>query len=52
VVLDGGRIGLSGLKKLDSLLRAAGDEGSCESVSIVLSDKDCRGFRGVAPSSV
>jgi hypothetical protein len=51
VVLDGGRIGLSGLKKLESLLRAAGEGGSCESVSIVLSDRDCRGFRDVVPSS-
>jgi len=44
-------MGLSGLKKLESLLLTAGDGGNCESVSIVLSDKDCRGFRGVVPSS-
>jgi hypothetical protein len=44
-------MGLSELKKLESLLRTAGDEGNCESVSIVLSDKDCRGLRGVVPSS-
>ncbi len=50
MVLEGGRIGLSGVKKLESLLRTAGDEGNCESVSIVLSDKDCRGFRSDVPS--
>lgn len=44
-------MGLSGLKKLESLLRTAGDEGNCERVSIVLSDKDCRGFPGVVPFS-
>jgi hypothetical protein len=52
LVLDGGRIGLSGLKKFESLLRTAGDEGSCESVSIVLSDKESRGFRGIVSSSM
>lgn len=51
MVLEGGCIGLSGLKKLESLLRTAGDAGNCDSVSIVLSDKDCRGLRGIVPSS-
>lgn len=42
---DGGRIGLLELKKLEVLLRVAGDGGNCESVSIVLSDRDCRDIR-------
>lgn len=45
-------MGLSGLKKFESLLRTAGDEGNCESVSIVRSDKESRGFRGIASSSI
>lgn len=42
----GGGIVLSALKKLDlrRVLPAAGDEGSCDKLSIVLSDKDGRDF--------
>lgn len=43
---EGGRIGLSPLKKLDRLLRTAGEEGIFCNVSIVRSDKEGRGFRG------
>jgi hypothetical protein len=49
--LEGGRIGLPELKKLEFLFRIAGDGGNCDSVSIVLSDKDCRGFRDFVSSS-
>jgi len=37
---EGGRIGLSAVKKLDFLLREAGDGGIWESVSMVLSDNE------------
>ena len=46
MLLEGGRIGLSLLKKLDLLLRMAGDSGNCASVSSVLSESDGRDFFG------
>lgn len=52
VVLDGGRIGLSELKKLERLLDTAGEGGNWESVSMVLSDKDGRGLLDDPPSSM
>ena len=45
VPLEVGRTGLSALKKLEALLRTAGEEGIFCRVSIVRSDKDGRGFR-------
>lgn len=46
--LSGGGMDLSPLKKLDLrlVLLPAGDEGSCERLSIVLSDRDGRAFLG------
>lgn len=43
---DGGRIGLSLLKKLDRLLRTAGEDGIFCSVSIVRSEREGRGLLG------
>lgn len=43
---EGGRIGLSLLKKLDRRFRTAGEDGMFCRVSIVRSDNDGRGRRG------
>jgi hypothetical protein len=48
--LSGGGIELSALKKLDLrlVLPAAGEDGSCDRLSMVLSESDGRDFLGVA----